>query len=122
VGTNKGTEISSITKNFFKSFGFPVDPLDNSIEVTVDKSLLRGIGSNLSEAFLQTLSTFQGYFVTFFFGSMKLIGILLCCFSISHISCFTASTSYFLVASATSSLALVLRLCELRLGHQAWPR
>jgi hypothetical protein len=51
-GTSKGTEISSITKNFFKSFGFPGDPLDNFIGVTADKSLLRGIGSNLSEAVL----------------------------------------------------------------------
>jgi hypothetical protein len=51
-GTSKGTEISSITKNFFESFGFPADPLDNSIGVTVDKSLLRVIGSNLSEAIL----------------------------------------------------------------------
>jgi hypothetical protein len=52
LGTSKGIDISSITKNFFESFGFPADPLDNSIEVTTDKSLLRGIGSNLSEAVL----------------------------------------------------------------------
>jgi hypothetical protein len=52
LGTSKGTKISSITKNFFKSFGFFADPLDNSIGVTADKSLFRGIGSNLSEAIL----------------------------------------------------------------------
>jgi hypothetical protein len=51
-GTSKGAEISTITKDFFKSFDFPADPLDNSIGVTADKSLFRGIGSNLSEAVL----------------------------------------------------------------------
>jgi hypothetical protein len=51
-GTSKGTKIFSITENLFESFGFPADPLDNSIGVTADKSLLRGIGSNLSETVL----------------------------------------------------------------------
>jgi hypothetical protein len=46
MGTGEGTKIPSITENFFKSFGFPTDPLDNSIRVTADDFLLGGEGSN----------------------------------------------------------------------------
>jgi hypothetical protein len=40
TGVDKSVEVSSITENFFKSFGFTVNPLDNPVRFTMDKVLL----------------------------------------------------------------------------------
>jgi hypothetical protein len=40
MGIDEGTKIPSVTKDLFKGFDFTINPLDNSIGVTVDEILL----------------------------------------------------------------------------------
>jgi hypothetical protein len=40
TSTSEGTQISSVTENLFKSFGFTVNPSDNPVRITADEVLL----------------------------------------------------------------------------------
>jgi hypothetical protein len=40
TSTSKSTKIPSVTKNLLEGFGLAVNPLDNSIGVTIDEFLL----------------------------------------------------------------------------------
>jgi hypothetical protein len=40
AGAGEGIEVSSITEDLLKSFGFATNPLDNPVRITTDKVLL----------------------------------------------------------------------------------
>jgi hypothetical protein len=73
----ESTYISAIVQNFLKSFGFPAYPLNNTLGVTSNEILLRGVGTNFCSAVFQVFHVVQGFFEASFLGFVKLLNIFL---------------------------------------------
>jgi hypothetical protein len=52
---SEGAKISSITKDFIKSFGLATDPSDNPVRITMDKVLLSRECANFSKTIFSLL-------------------------------------------------------------------
>jgi hypothetical protein len=52
MGTGKGTEVPSVTKNFLKSFDLTVYPLNNFIRISTNEFLLGRKCTNFSKVVL----------------------------------------------------------------------